>query len=226
MQLGSYGLAVDALKKVIELEPNNFSGHNDLGAAYFQMGRFEESVAEFKRAIDLQPAPVPYMNLGIAYAFGGNYADAIPMYEKAVELDPNGELYVGSLGDGYRWGGRATQAAAAYDKAIALALKDLQVNPQNALTRGNVALYYAKKGDDARARRMMASARAIDRANVNLIYAAAVIEVFGGRPAEALTTLEEALKAGYPFSAAANDPDIRPLLGEPRFKELAGKFNP
>ena len=139
----------DALKKVIELEPSNVSGHNDLGAAYLQMGRYDEAAAAFQRALEIQPIAQTYTNLGITYAYAGKYAEAIPAFEKAVELNPNAEMFIGNLGDGYRWGGQPAKAAAAYDKAIALALKDLQVNPRNAIARGSLALYYAKKGDQA-----------------------------------------------------------------------------
>ncbi len=224
MQLGDYARAAETLRKVIELEPGNMSGHNDLGAAYLQMGRYDDSAAAFKKALELQPTAQTYTNLGIAYAYGGKHADAIPMFQKAVELSPSAEQFVGNLGDGYRWAGDATKATAVYDKAIALALKELAVNPRNAQVRGNLALYYAKKGDQARAQRFLADARAIDRANVNLIYAEAIVDVLGGRRSEALLSLEEAFKAGYPFSAARSDPDLQPLLPELGFKQLATKF--
>jgi hypothetical protein len=61
---------------------------------------------------------------------------------------------------------------------------------------------------------------------VNLIYAQAVIETLGERTPEALTAVEEALKAGYPFSAIASDPDLKPLQGEARLKELAATSRP
>jgi tetratricopeptide (TPR) repeat protein len=224
MQLGAYASAAQALNKVIELEPANVSGYNDLGAAYLQMGRFDESTAAFGKALALQPTAQTHTNLGIAYAYAGKHADAIPMFRKAVELAPNSEMFVGNLGDGYRWSGDTGDANAAYDKAIRLALKELQTNPRNAAARGNVALYYAKKGDVARARRMIAEARGIDRANVNLMYGEAVIETLAGRNAEAVATLGSALKAGYPLAGAKSDPDLKPLLDTPMFKELAATF--
>jgi tetratricopeptide (TPR) repeat protein len=148
------------------------------------------------------------------------------MFEKAVSLSPNSEVLIGNLADGYRWNGQAAQAGASYDKAIALALKDLQVNPRNAVARGNLALYQAKKGDRASARQMIDAARGVDRANVNLMYLEATIDVLGGQIDEAFTALEEALKAGYPFAAAEGDPDLRPLRTDERFKALAAKYRP
>ena len=224
LQLGSYQKAIESYLKTIELEPDNVTGHNDLGAAYMQMGRFEEAAASFSRALELQPIAQTYTNLGIAYASAGKHDAAIPMFEKAVELSPNAEMFIGNLGDGYRWAQQPAKAAAAYDRAIALALKDLQVNPRNAAARGNLALYYAKKGDRARAAQMIASARAIDGANVNLAYAEAVIRVLAGDSTAAFAPLEDAFAAGYPLSAAQHDPDLRPLVSLPAFNSLANKF--
>jgi Flp pilus assembly protein TadD len=69
------------------------------------------------------------------------------MFEKAVEMSPNDEWFVGNLADAYRWSGREDQARSTYDKAIALAYKQLQVNPDDTSTMGGMALYYAKNGD-------------------------------------------------------------------------------
>ena len=226
IRLGNYSPAVEALQKVIELEPKNVSGHNDLGAAYLMMGRFDDSAAAFKTALALQPTAQTYTNLGIAYAYNGKHTDAIPMFEKAVELSPQTESWVGNLADGYRWAGQSTKAAAAYDKAIGLALADLKVNPKSAVTRGNLALYYAKKGDASQAFRMIAAARAVDATNVDLMYADAIINSLGGRPAAALTSLGSALKTGYPVASARNDPDLKSLAKEPGFEALLEEFSP
>jgi transcriptional regulator of met regulon len=81
-------------------------------------------------------------------------------------------------------------------------------------------MYYAKKSDDARARRLIADARAVDATNVELLYIEALVHVFGGRLPEALSAIEKAVAAGYPASMAKNDPDLKALAGEARFKAL------
>jgi hypothetical protein len=62
---------------------------------------------------------------------------------------------------------------------------------------------------------MLADARAINNADVNLMYAEAVIHVLAGRSAEALTALGTALKAGYPLANARIDPDLKSLRADP-----------
>ena len=220
LQLGMHDRAIQAFQKVIELEPENVNGHNDLGAAYLEIGRFEEAARAFEKALTLLPNPETYTNLGISYYFVGKFNEAVPMFEKAVELSPNSESFVGNLGDGYRWAGQQDKARATYEKAIALALKELQVDRRNAGVRGSLGLYYAKIGDVKQADRFIRDARAIDRSNVLLMFEEAIIYALSNRNAEALTALEEALKAGYPVSMIRSDPDLRTVREDPRFENL------
>jgi serine/threonine-protein kinase len=220
MQVGDYDHAIDAFKKVIEIAPDNVNGYNDLGAAYLQVGRYGEAIAALGKALGIQKIPNTYTNLAIAYASAGRFDEAVPMFEEAVKLQPQSEQFVGNLGDGYRWAGRTADAAATYDRAIGLALKALQINPRDAATKGNLALYYAKKGDSAQARKLMSDARAIDAANAGLIYSEAVMHGLAGNNDAALASLERAVKAGYPASAANGDPDLRRLREDPRYRQV------
>ncbi|HTM25362.1 MAG TPA: tetratricopeptide repeat protein [Vicinamibacterales bacterium] len=220
LQLGRYDEGIASFKKVIDLAPDNVNGYNDLGAAYLRTAHFDEAIAAFQKALTLQPIPNTYTNLGIAYADAGRFSDAVPMFEKAVELQPNAEAFVGNLADGYRWAGQRARADATYDRAIALALKALQVNTRDAVIKGNLALYYAKKGDAASARRFMSEARAIDTASADLLYNEAVMSALLGDTDRAFTDLRKALDAGLPFSSIDTDPDLARLRKDPRFASL------
>ncbi len=80
------------------------------------------------------------------------------MSEKAAEMNPGGQTVVGNLADAYRWAGQKDKANATYDKAIALAYKQLQVNPRDANTMG-LMLLYAKKGDLTQAKEFIKRAQ-------------------------------------------------------------------
>jgi len=54
---------------------------------------------------------------------------------------------MGNLADAYRWYNQIEKANATYDRAIALAFKQLQVNPRDTSVMDELSLYYAKKGD-------------------------------------------------------------------------------
>jgi tetratricopeptide (TPR) repeat protein len=223
--LGNYDDAIAAYKKVVEIEPDNGDGWNNLGATYLQTARFEESIPVFKKANALLPTADTYTNLGIAYTSLGRYADAVPAYEKAVALNPNARAYVGNLADGYRWSGDAEKAKASYDKAIALAYKELEVNPRNAETKAHLALYFAKRGDVGEASGLIRDARALDATNVEIMYMEATVHLFANRRSEALSQLREAFRAGYPASFAKTDPDLKPLWADAQFQRLVKEFD-
>ncbi len=106
----------------------------NIGGVYFRQGKYNECIPFFQKALKLQPQADLYSNLGTAYFFLKRYKEAVPMFEKAVEMDPTDEGLMGNLADAYRWSGRADKAQSTYDKAIALAYKELEVNPRKAST--------------------------------------------------------------------------------------------
>ncbi len=226
LQLGAYDKAVEANRKVLELEPDNVNGHNDMGVAYLQLGQYDQAATAFQNALKALPTPETFTNLGTAYYYSGKFKEAVPMYAKAVELSPNSELFIGNLGDGYRWAGERDKAIAAYDKAIALAYKELLVNPRSATTKSNLAIYYAKKGDAEQSLKFIRDARAIDAADVNIMYNEVLVNALASRPSDALTALDNTLKAGYPTVIVASDPDLGGLRKDPRFAQLMARFKP
>jgi tetratricopeptide (TPR) repeat protein len=122
-----------------------------VGVVYFGQGKFKESIPFWQKAIAIAPSPGLFTDLGTAYFYLGRYGESVTMFEKAVAMSPNEELLTGNLADGYRWNGQKQKSLATYDKAIALAYKELQVNPRNTSAMGSLAGYYAKKGDGAQA---------------------------------------------------------------------------
>jgi len=119
--------------------------HNGLGAVYADLGRYNDAIAEYQRAIELDPQyPFPHNGLGNVYANLGRYDDAIAEFQWAIELDPQGAYPHNGLGNVYRDLGRHDDAIAEYQRAIEL--DPLFAYPHNGL--GNV---YADLGryDDA-----------------------------------------------------------------------------
>jgi tetratricopeptide (TPR) repeat protein len=220
LQLGDYDQAIQANMKVLELEPDNVNGYNDLGAAYLLSGQFEAAAEPLAKALELLPNPETSTNLAISYYYAGRFEEAVPLFERAVELSPNDQQWVGNLADGYKWAGLTTQAAATYDRAINLTLKQLEVNSRDAMARGFLGLYYAKRGDVTRGLRSISDARNIDRNNLELIYFEALANTLANRRTEALDALEAAFAAGYPAAFAAKEPYLAPLRSDPRYGEL------
>jgi tetratricopeptide (TPR) repeat protein len=223
-QSGDNEKAMEAFRKVTQLEPDNANAYRNIGVVYYREGKWSESVPAFQKALELQPASGVYSNLGVVYLYQGNYAEAIKMFEKAVAMEPNEQLWVGNLADAYRYSGQKDKALSAYDRAIALAYKTFQVNPRNANVLGSLALYYAKKEDPKRALEFIRRARSIDANDNSLIYKQATINALAGKQAEALSGLREAFQKGYAPEEAKNDPELKALSANPEFGKLMTEF--
>jgi Flp pilus assembly protein TadD len=146
------------------------------------------------------------------------------MFEKAVALSPKDETWEGNLADAYRSAGRAQEANAAYDSAIRLAFQQLQVNPRSASVTGDLAFYYAKKGDSSHALQYIRQARTLDPSDLQLIYIQAEIYALADEPKEALAELREAFEKGYAVEEALSDPELSKLKNLPAFTDLLRQY--
>jgi tetratricopeptide (TPR) repeat protein len=223
--IGQNEKALEEFKRVVELEPENVTGWNNLADAYERMGRYPESIPAYLKSIELAPTWLAYSNLGYVYTVLKQYPRAIQVLEKSVELGPNQELPVGNLADAYRYSGQKDKADAIYDKAIALAFHELQVNPQSADAMGDLAVYYAKKGEPMRASEFIRRARSIDKEDVELIFSQATVENLANRPSDSVRTLRDAMSKGYPVQEVESNPDFDNLKRQPEFQALIKEFN-
>jgi eukaryotic-like serine/threonine-protein kinase len=226
LELGDSAKALPALQKVTELASDNPMGYENIGITFYRNGQWSEAIPYFQKALSITPSAATYSNLGTAQFFLKNYEESIRMYRKAVELAPDNETYHGNLGDAYRWSGHSDKAVAAYDEAIKRAFQELQVNPRSAGTMGDVAVYYAKKGDAHNALQYIQQARSINPEDLQLMYSEAMVKALVGRPEDALKSLRLALQKGWPAQEAWNDPELQKLQALPQFSQLVKEFTP
>jgi eukaryotic-like serine/threonine-protein kinase len=221
---GENELAVAGFKKVIELEPDNAAGYDNLGVVLMRMEKWNDCIPNFEKALQIQPYYATYSNLGTAYFFLKRYNDAVQMFEKAAAMNSNDHMVMGNLADGYRWAEQPQKALATYDKAIALAYKQLAINPRDADTMGYLGQYLAKKGDPKRGLELVRRARSIDPTDVSLVYFQAVVECIAGQKSEALKDLHQALEQGYPAEEAQSDPELKSLQSLPEFAAMMKSY--
>src|SRR5712671_782933 len=223
---GDNAKALPAFQKVTELASDNPMGYENIGDTYIRNGQWSEAIPQFQKALSLAPSAFTYSNLGTAYFFLKKYDESTAMFEKAVEMSPNDEQLLGNLGDAYRWSGHSDKAVVAYDKAISRAFQELQVNPRSASTMGDLAVYYAKKGDARNALQYIQQARSINSEDLQLTYSEAMVKALVGKPEDALKPLRLALQKGYPAQEAWNDPELQKLQALPQFGQLVKEFTP
>ena len=111
--MGNCDEAEHAFHRVIELEPDNSYGYDNIGAVYITEGKWSQSIPMFQRALQIRPHFEAYSNLGTAYFYLKRYAEAAKMFGKAAELSPNQQVVLGNLADAYRWSGQTQKAIAA-----------------------------------------------------------------------------------------------------------------
>jgi len=115
--------AVNDWNRTIELSegPDLPRFRNELGLCLFDLGRREEAVAEYRKAILLDPKDASVHNtLAWALYEMGRLKEAEEVYRKALALDPNSALVHNNLGRCLYYLGRGEEAVAEYRKAIAL----------------------------------------------------------------------------------------------------------
>ncbi len=85
-----YEKSINFFKRILDLDPENYRTHYNLGIAYFNLSRFEEALNSFKIAISIKPDyKHSYYNIGLLYEATENLESAVEAYEKALEIDPN-----------------------------------------------------------------------------------------------------------------------------------------
>ena len=221
--LGNYPKALEAFQQVIVLAPDLDVGYQNVASVYTAQGKYQEAIPYYQKCLQIQPTYFTYGNLGTAYFGLKQYPKAVEMFEKAVELNPNDTSTMVNLADGYRAAGKQEEAVASYQKAIALGFKELETNPQNADVMDVIALSYAKVGKSKEAETFISKARGIDKRNVGYIYDQAKIHAFGGKLAEAIKSLKEALDNHYPCETVGDDPELEILKKMPEFQVLLSK---
>jgi Flp pilus assembly protein TadD len=82
------GGAITHLQKAIELDPQYMQAHNDLGIKYVQTGKNDLAVAEFRKALDMDPHN-PGLQANVAAALMGVHqpAEAEKAARRSVEMN-------------------------------------------------------------------------------------------------------------------------------------------
>ena len=123
-QEGKLEEAIASYHQAIELNPNFYLSHHNLGETLAKLDRWEEAVTCYDRAIQLNPNSVwSYYNLGEALAKLCRWEDAIASYRRAIELSPDFYRFYTNLGEVLCKQGRRPEAATFYCQAAELLVK-------------------------------------------------------------------------------------------------------
>ena len=81
--------AVDAYRKVLDLNPGAAGALVNLGTIYYRLHKFDEAEKYYLAAIEADPEyPLAQFNLGNLYDEQGRIPDAVDFYRRALDLNP------------------------------------------------------------------------------------------------------------------------------------------
>lgn len=214
-----WAAAEASYQKALSLNPNYATGHQWYGEFLMNMGRFDESIAEFDRALELDPSSLIINSVkGVALYLRGDYDGAARQLSRSIELDPSFARAHVWLGMVYQKQGRVDEARAELERGIALAGKDVLALPF-------LARAYAAAGRRDDAERVTAQLIEISRTRHVNGYLLAAIAVQLGDYDGAFHWLERAYEAyDNRLSGLDVDPDFEPIRGDKRYAALLKKL--
>ncbi len=209
-----------AYRQLIAQRPDNVIGYQGLGSVFHRQNRRTEALEFYERAMAITPAGQVLSNMGTMYHQQGDYPKAVDAYRRAIAVRPNSAMTHRNLGDALMRIGRRDDALASYQRAVALAEQARQVNPADPQNLASLALFLAKAGDGATARRHVAEAARLSPDDVFVWNRAAQVYAVLGSLDEALAALARAIELKYPKAEAASVDEFEPLRSHPRYKQL------
>jgi len=211
--------SIPEFQRAIALNPNYATAHQWYGFNPLStLGRFDEAIAESKRAVELDPlSPVINSDLGSNLMVARRYDEAITQLRKTLEIDPTFSLAHGALGEALQFKGDLPGAIAEYTKA-----QELGSDPRN---RVLMAAAKAQSGDKDAAVRMLAELEEASRHREIPGVQRAVLYISLGNRTEAIRCLEQSVADHDSQDVAWIKvyPTWDPLRGDPRFEALVRK---
>ena len=95
-QEGQLVQAEAGYRMFLEAEPRNVEVLANLGVVYAGLGRYDDAIATYRKALDISSLSTPIrMNLAIAYYKAARCAEALPEFARVLQGSPG--LYNGLL---------------------------------------------------------------------------------------------------------------------------------
>jgi len=211
--------SISEFQRAIALNPNYATAHHWYGnGPLLALGRFEEAIAEGKRAIELDPlSPIINADLGKNLYNARRYDEAIAQLRKTLEIDPTFYYTHYNLGIALQLKGDVPAAIAEYTKAQQLS-DDLVVQVLLAAAK-------AQSGDKDAAIQMLAEQEELSQHRHVRACCRTVLYLSLGNRDEAIRQLEQGIADhdSLTVSLIKVDPTLDPLRGDPRFQALVQK---
>lgn len=218
---GRYAESAQMYRRLAALWPGNALVLSWLGDAYSLSGDFESALRAYEESLKLEATGKGYASLGAMHYYLGDYQRAAVALEKAVIASPDVHWFWGNLGSAYRYTNVGESLVrSTYQRATELALRALEINPNDRNALADLSLYYVNLGKEAEARQAIDRATQLAPDDPYINYYRALVEVSLGRPDAALDEIAIAVAGGYPKKLVRADPEFQALREQARFRAI------
>jgi len=145
-EAGQYDKAIDAARKIIEMNPKNELAVFNLGIMFLKLQRTDEAVQAFRDALALKPdyASAQY-NIGYSYSLAKRWKESVEGFQQYTRIAPDDPL-------GYLNVGVGLMMLKSFEAALAPLRKCIELKPDNAVAHYNLAIVYLNLKDNFSAR--------------------------------------------------------------------------
>jgi len=207
-------------RQALELNPNLDLAHYFRAAAFYHIGLFEQAGAEVQKALAVDPlnAVEQLRTRGVIAFLQGNNPTAIDLLEQVRRT--GSKVYADSyLSQAYYYNGDTTRAF-----ELADSLSRSASAPAAARARAQLASYWARRGDRAKAEVFLTQVKANEYMDHHVAYSVAAAYAQLRDPGQAREWLVRAVNTGFPcypwfdrdalLDPIRRDPGVQRFLGE------------
>jgi TolB-like protein len=208
-------------QRALQLNPGLAEAHHQYSHYLTALGRTSESLAQSRRALELDPLSLVLNgHLAWYYLYARQYDQTLQQCQKTSELDRNYPETAEFRGLAYEQKGMYQEAIAELQRAVGLTGGSRHV-------KAELGHAYAVAGDTTKASEILDELKSESAQTHISSYDIAVIYLGLDRKDEALEAFENAYQERSEWLRYVKvDPRLDPMRGDPRFEKLANQIVP
>jgi TolB-like protein/DNA-binding winged helix-turn-helix (wHTH) protein/Flp pilus assembly protein TadD len=209
------------IQEAIRVNPSSALSHQYYSTALTTMGRFDEAIAEARRALDLDPLSAPASTtLAIRYLYAGRLAESTTQFSKTVDANPEFAVAHWGLAQAHLAHGDGARALDELQRA-------LELSGNSAYMRAHLAYGLAASGNRDRALSIQRELDNESRERYQSPYHQALIAVGLGDRERMMRALERALadRSGWMVFLPVQ-PEFARVRATPEFQRLLARVTP